>query len=852
MTIPSTAPRRAGPYIGTGTLVSYSFSFKAFDKGDIAVIVADPAGVASTLVVDSTALITLNPDQNVSPGGSVQYAVSGVATALPANYSLVILSVLPYAQNSDLPEGGAYRASSVEDGLDALAIQTQQLDERMLRALTLPPSAGGVSTELPLPEASNVIGWNDTATKLVNYDAADLVTVAAYGTAMADTFLGDGSATVFSLSETPGAIANLDVSIGGVTQVPDVDYFWTGGTTLTMAAAVPNGVTLLARYMRGLAIGYMDSANVQYTAPGTGAVTRTGRSKWSDFINAADYGAVADNDPASRAANSAAISRAIAALPVTGGTVYINEGTKFDLAQVTWRARFELCYREDDDDTSLRGMGYSLGSGERVLAKFTSGYPEDSGGGYVCEVRVVGSIQPTFVADACSLTNATPFLGPGQLLDDPVRMGFLLQDNKTDRGSLKGEYHKDYSGFSGLFLHGWQSATTLTGIGTQDYSVVPALGDPLTGTLSGARGFYLYSEGTAVSLSACRQGNTYTITTAGTTSWTNFGAANNTPGTSFTYIDPNNVSAGAFVVGKSYKIVAAFDTDFTAIGAADNMIGTVFTATADGLAATVPLGTPGLALPQYGTGTCTGARKTVISFQKGRFRVGDALVYPSGTTAATATVWEPLSSRMANIGQGPMAGGAWMVGDRPPGVFTETWNVAGNDCVVPTRNGSILMPKRVSKPKRWWSGNPEVASPYKLGIGYDPGDPLKANAYQRLYSARSDRGGGDDWCGDYVPVTAQINFTNSIAIGLNSVNIKTMTKVPATNGRYAFEFHYPAARSDWSFSIGKDGFYMIGWDVGLVFPTTTGFEIRVYNAAGVLTDIPAGAFVSVTIMGGDV
>lgn len=252
MTVPST-PRRAGPYYGTGVLVAYPFTFKTFDKHDLRVVVADAGGVETDLVVDSSVLIALNADQNANPGGSLQYAVSGVAAALPAGYSLVILSALGYAQQADLPEGGSYRAAAVEQGLDALAIQIQQVIEQIYRTLTLSPLVGAdVDATLPPPQADRLIGWNSAATRLQNMDPQTLATIVAYGTAKADIFTGDGVETEFTLSDNPGNLYNLDVSIDGASKLPNVDYFWDGGTKLTTASPVPNAEKMLARYMQGL------------------------------------------------------------------------------------------------------------------------------------------------------------------------------------------------------------------------------------------------------------------------------------------------------------------------------------------------------------------------------------------------------------------------------------------------------------------------------------------------------------------------------------------------------------------------------------------------------------------------
>lgn len=160
MTIPST-PRRAGPFVGTGSLVSYAFTFKVFSKTDVAVVIADVDGNESTLVIDSSVLVTVNPDQVALPGGSVQYAVAGVATALPGDYTLTILTAVEYKQGVQLPSGGNYRAEVVEQGMDALAVQIQQQQEVLSRALTFSPTdATGSTLPAAAVRADRLLGFD--------------------------------------------------------------------------------------------------------------------------------------------------------------------------------------------------------------------------------------------------------------------------------------------------------------------------------------------------------------------------------------------------------------------------------------------------------------------------------------------------------------------------------------------------------------------------------------------------------------------------------------------------------------------------------------------------------------------
>jgi hypothetical protein len=68
----------------------------------------------------------------------------------------------------------------------------------------------------------------------------------------ADVFTGNGSQTNWTLTASPVAINNLNVSINGVVQVPGVDYT-VAGTTLTTTSAVFLGAVMLVKYSQALA-----------------------------------------------------------------------------------------------------------------------------------------------------------------------------------------------------------------------------------------------------------------------------------------------------------------------------------------------------------------------------------------------------------------------------------------------------------------------------------------------------------------------------------------------------------------------------------------------------------------------
>ena len=266
MTIPSTS-RKAGPLLGTGAQTTWPFTFKVFAATDIAVTIVNALGVETTLVYGTDYNVTLNGNQETSPGGTVTYPISG--SPLPALSSLVIVGNLPYDQPLDLPSGGNFSPLALENELDRLPMQIQQLRENLGRALQVRVTSGA-NTTLPSPAASNAIAWNVGGTGLENVPLADLVTVVAYANHRYDTFAGNGTTTTFALTTDPAVIGNLDVSISGVVQIPAADYLLVNGN-LVFTNAPANGTTVLARYGQALPQTSLTFTTAAFT--GTGAQT---------------------------------------------------------------------------------------------------------------------------------------------------------------------------------------------------------------------------------------------------------------------------------------------------------------------------------------------------------------------------------------------------------------------------------------------------------------------------------------------------------------------------------------------------------------------------------------------------
>jgi hypothetical protein len=170
MTVTATDPR-AGPYTGNGVTTDFAFSFKVFEAGDLRVVHSDSDDIETDLVLDSGYSVTLNVDQNNSPGGSITYKAAGVTTALPTGETLTILSDLEYTQETDIQNAGGFLPEVIENALDRSVMLAKQAAALVSRAVQLPPATSNdVDITLPVPEALKVLGWNAAADALVNLD----------------------------------------------------------------------------------------------------------------------------------------------------------------------------------------------------------------------------------------------------------------------------------------------------------------------------------------------------------------------------------------------------------------------------------------------------------------------------------------------------------------------------------------------------------------------------------------------------------------------------------------------------------------------------------------------------------
>lgn len=256
MTIPATT-RKAGPFTGNGSNTAFPFTFKVFTTTDVAVIKADVDGVESTLTLDSDYSVTLNSDQDATPGGTVTYPISG--SPLPSTDKLSIKGDVDYEQGTDIPTGGDFNPVVLENALDSLSMQIQQVQEAVSRAAVVPITSAADAEALVADIAL-------LASKIDNLDTifagmADITTVA-----------NDLNEPVSEIETVAGSIANVNIVGNAISNVN------------TVAGAIANvntvgGIAANVTTVAGIA------ANVT-TVAGIGAAVSTVAANITDIQNA--------------------------------------------------------------------------------------------------------------------------------------------------------------------------------------------------------------------------------------------------------------------------------------------------------------------------------------------------------------------------------------------------------------------------------------------------------------------------------------------------------------------------------------------------------------------------------------
>lgn len=273
MTVPTTTNKVIAT--GNGVATIFPFTFGTLPSGDLVVTLYDLDGIAIPQAEDTNYTVQGKGEED---GGSVTFVVP------PTNgYTVLIQRILPYTQPTDYKNQGSFYPRTHERSFDRSTMQIQQLQEETGRTIKLPPQVDGVSTTLPVPTPNTLFGWDAEGDAITNFPLSVIATNIAYGDKQYQTFTGTGAQVNFILSQDPASLGNLDISIDGVTQVPVVDYTYTG-TTLTFTTAPANGAVILVRYDIAVPVGTGLASAINFTPPPPGSVATSVQSAISNGV----------------------------------------------------------------------------------------------------------------------------------------------------------------------------------------------------------------------------------------------------------------------------------------------------------------------------------------------------------------------------------------------------------------------------------------------------------------------------------------------------------------------------------------------------------------------------------------
>ncbi len=244
---------RSGPYVGNGVTTIFNYGFRILNENHLRIILAED-GVETVLVIDTDYIVS-----DVGEAGGGQVALVNAPTA---SQTVTILRDVPFTQETDLENQGAYYAETVEAAFDQAAMRDQQINERLDRALTIPASADPSALADLI---GDVIRLSDSADAIDELSAiADSVDVVAGIAADVTTvagIAGDVSAVAENF-ENIEAVAAIDASVSTVAGIAsDVVTVAAHAGDISALAMGPVGVCGRLSLTSGIAVTIADVTN---------------------------------------------------------------------------------------------------------------------------------------------------------------------------------------------------------------------------------------------------------------------------------------------------------------------------------------------------------------------------------------------------------------------------------------------------------------------------------------------------------------------------------------------------------------------------------------------------------------
>lgn len=327
-------PAKRHDYEGNGATTAFDYTNKISNQTHLKVIHTNSSGTPTELTVGTDYAVT---NVGVEGGGNITFPEAGSSfSTLASEEFLAILYVFPGEQTTDIPNTGRVFNESVEDALDYLTILHIQQEEVSDRNLKYSESTNisNISTELPAPAATKLLGWKTDETGLENVDRSTLSSILVAGNYKTETFTDGvdytaGVSNSITLVNDPGVEDNTQIYFDGIYQ--EKTEYSLSGFVITFTTPIPSGVSSIEVVTAGaLEVNVPASGSVVADSIQNNAVTL---SKLASLANlkvigntsggAATPGAVSildEDDMAADSATSLATQQSIKAY-VDGQTV---------------------------------------------------------------------------------------------------------------------------------------------------------------------------------------------------------------------------------------------------------------------------------------------------------------------------------------------------------------------------------------------------------------------------------------------------------------------------------------------------------------------------------------------------
>lgn len=233
----------AGPYNGDGSTTAFTFAFKCFSKSELAVYVEASAGAQALQTLTTNYSVSLNSDQDASPGGTIT-----MVTAPASGEKLHIVSDVPLTQTTSVSNSGGYYPNVENDAKDRATLQKQQINDKVDRALVVPlgDSVGlmpSTSSRLGKFLAFDGVTGDPLATTGTESDAIDLASsVASAETAQTGAETAQTNAT----TQASAAEASANSAAASASEAADdADEVATNlAAVQSLVAALPAGTVV--------------------------------------------------------------------------------------------------------------------------------------------------------------------------------------------------------------------------------------------------------------------------------------------------------------------------------------------------------------------------------------------------------------------------------------------------------------------------------------------------------------------------------------------------------------------------------------------------------------------------------